>query len=156
MLAVVLFAAWYQRLEWFPFTGMQMYSQPRSAHAKQYIDHLKIYATDASGYTWPANFRKMSGVERYWRVIEDGFKTPQQRQTAERFITAAVDRYNRSVPTSKRVTQMRVEQWRWDYVANPGDENRGAPVAELVVEVPGESLASTPSHPMDDPETEHR
>ena len=156
MLAVVLFAAWYQRLEWFPFTGMQMYSQPRSAHAKQYIDHLKIYATDASGYTWPANFRKMSGVERYWRVIEDGFKTPQQRETAEKFIMAAVDRYNRSVPPWKRVTQMRVEQWRWDYVANPGDDKRGASVAELVVEVPGESLAVSSDEPMDDPETAHR
>ena len=72
LLTVVLAAAWYERLEWFPLTGMQMYSQPRSAHAKQYIDHLKIYATDEAGNTWPADIKRMSGVARYWRVLDDG------------------------------------------------------------------------------------
>lgn len=137
LLTVVLAAAWYQRLEWFPFTGMQMYSQPRSAHAKQYIDHIKVYATDASGQTWPANLGKMSGVARYWRVVEDGFKTPRQRRTAEKFIRSAAERFNRTAPVGKRVTQMRVEQWRWDYVNHPADENRGAPVAEIHVEIGG-------------------
>jgi hypothetical protein len=156
MLAVVLFAAWFQRLEWFPFTGMQMYSQPRTAHAKQYIDHLKIYATDASGSTWPANLQKMSGVQRYWRIVEDGFKTPRQREMAEKFILAATQKYNRAAPPHKQVTQMRVEQWRWDYVHHPNDENRGQPVAQMLVEVPGAPLAAFHSPPLDDPQTEQR
>ncbi|HEV2296461.1 MAG TPA: hypothetical protein VGR35_21635 [Tepidisphaeraceae bacterium] len=157
LLTVTLGAAWYQRLEWFPFTGMQMYSQPRSAHAKQYIDHIKVYATDASGHTWPANLGKMSGVARYWRVVEAGFKTPHQRATAEKFILSAAERFNRSAPADKRVTRMRVEQWRWDYVNSPADENRGAPVAEILVEIPGDHLAAAhpepplPSNLPDDP-----
>lgn len=149
LLAVVLFAAWHQRLEWFPFTGMQMYSTPRSAHAKQYIDHIKVYALDESGATWPANLGKMSGVARYWRVVEDGFKTPKQRKTAEKFILSAATTFNRTAPAGKRVTQLRVEQWRWDYVNNPSDSDRGAPVAEIVVKVPcdGHSLAAGHSTP---------
>jgi len=135
-LAVVLFAAWHQRLEWFPFTGMQMYSTPRSAHAKQFIDHIKVYATDESGSTWPANLGKMSGVARYWRVVEDGFKGGKQRATAEKFILSAAQKANAAALAGKRVTQMRVEQWRWDYVANPDDPNRGGPVDEMVVTVP--------------------
>jgi hypothetical protein len=73
-------------LEWFPLTGMQMYSQPRSDHAKQYIDHIKVYATDVSGQTWAANLGQMAGVARYWRVVEDGFKGGKRRDTAEKFV----------------------------------------------------------------------
>ncbi|MDQ3439148.1 MAG: hypothetical protein M3478_02220 [Planctomycetota bacterium] len=154
MLVVVLFAAWYERLEWFPFTGMQMYSQPRNAHAKQYIEHIKVYAIDASGNTWPANLGVMSGVARYWRVVEEGFKTPKQRRTAEKFILSAAEKFNRTAPQDKRITRMRVEQWRWDYVNNPADEKRGAPVAELLVKVPGETVASTHAEASPDPEAE--
>ncbi|MGB7159389.1 MAG: hypothetical protein WBD40_15080 [Tepidisphaeraceae bacterium] len=136
LLAVILAAAWYQRLEWFPFTGMQMYSEPRSAHAKQFIDHIKVYAIDESGAEWPANLGKMSGVARYWRAVEDGFKGGAKRETAENFIRSAATKFNRTVPAGKRVTRMRVVQWRWDYVANPNDPNRGAPNDEIVVSIP--------------------
>lgn len=151
LLTVVLAAAWYQRLEWFPLTGMQMYSTPRSAHARQYIDHIKVYATDVSGHTWSANLGRMSGVARYWRVVEDGFKSPKQRDTAEKFIVSAAEKFNRTAPPGKRVAQMRVEQWRWDYVNHPGDENRGVPVAEIVVPVPRSVATDGPQVPVSAP-----
>jgi hypothetical protein len=141
LLVVILTGAWAARLEWYPFSAWQMYSTPRKGQAMRVVEHVKVYAIDESGATWPVHLGRIMQFPRYWRTISEGFEGGQKRATAEKFLVACGTHFNRTAPPGQRITQLRVENWRWNFVANPDDPQRGVPVGEILVGVPGVSVA---------------
>jgi hypothetical protein len=139
LLVVILAGVWIARLEWYPFSAWQMYSTPRTAQALRVVEYVKVFAIDESGAAWPAHLGRMMQFPRYWRVVSEGFEGAHKRATAEKFLVACGTYFNRAAPPGGRITQLRVENWRWDFVANPDDPRRGSSVGEIVVPVPDAS-----------------
>jgi len=137
-LVAVLLSCWVVKLEFFPFTAMQMYSGPRW-RGKAPIVYYKVSAKTESGESSRAVFNKAVGVmalnARYRPFLWRCFGEPRRVAVCQKFLAACGGHYNRRAPAGQRIASFEIEQWSWDYYHQPQDEAHGAMLSRVVLDV---------------------
>lgn len=124
LLAAVLLLTWALRIEFYPLSAMQMYSEARTSGE---VEYFKVLATDAAGRRGPAQLADAVGAladARYRKVLYGSFE-PGGRPVAEDLLRAVADRHGRARPPEERIVRFDVELWRWDYRRHPDDPDHG-------------------------------
>ena len=141
MLVGFLVFFWVFRIEFYPFTGMQMFSTKRG----EPVRYETVLAHLSSGDVIRAPIEECIGAmsdSRYRRVIEMAFREDREPITAE-FLSACRSRWNRSVEEpSRRIDRFEVLRWEWYFLGDPDHPEYGdvidrrlyppAPVQEAV------------------------
>ena len=88
-----------------------------------------------SGITSPARLEDGIGAlaldGRYSPFLEQCFGEPSDIYTCKMFLTAEASAYNKARP-GKKITHYEIQQWTWDFRANPLDRQRGDLVKRFV------------------------
>jgi hypothetical protein len=126
---------WALRVEFYPFTAMQMYTNwgPMGP-----IDYYKAIAHYESGESSRAPLERAIGAladSRYRTVIGQAF-SPTRAELCKKYLAAVASAYNSRVLPGKRITELEIQKWTWDFVADPSDPHHGVLSARFVFEVP--------------------
>ncbi|MGE0639338.1 MAG: hypothetical protein AB7G12_06030 [Thermoanaerobaculia bacterium] len=134
-LLVALFVTlWVVRLEEYPLTAMQMYSNPNLTGR---VDWYAVRATYASGEEGKAPVEAAIPAlrdARYRRIVRHGFR-PATEPVAKEFLRAVGRAWNRTAAPGERITALRVERWSWDYAHQPDDPRHGSVAASYGVDL---------------------
>jgi len=83
---VTLTVAWAGRVEWYPWTAMQMFS---GYHANEDLEHTRLFAVLASGTVRPVD-RERDGLPRLGRnLARRAFTDPKERDRVGELLTAS-------------------------------------------------------------------
>jgi predicted DCC family thiol-disulfide oxidoreductase YuxK len=121
--AVLLFC-WAQRIEFYPFTAMQMYTGWGPVRP---ITYYKVLARYESGETSRAPLEAAIPAladSRYRTVIADAF-SPKKVEVSRKYLAAVASAYNRRTVPGRRVTEFEIQKWEWDFLAHPSDARYG-------------------------------
>ncbi len=117
-LAAIWLACWAQRVEQYPITAMQMYTNRNENGKLLYFKYLAMFE---NGDITRAPIESCIGAmrdSRYRRV--SGIITSGERlDVAAEFFKSCGIRYNTTAEPGERITGFKVEVWEWDYHKNP-------------------------------------
>lgn len=131
VLTSVLTVLWLFRVEFYPLTGMQMFSKKRS----EPVTYELLLARTRSGEIVRApvekSIKSMSDG-RYRRVLEMAFDPEREHVTAA-FLDSVHGRWNRIVSAdSSGIEGFEVQQWEWRYLTDPDSPSFGRLVGTKV------------------------
>jgi predicted DCC family thiol-disulfide oxidoreductase YuxK len=121
----VLLFCWAQRIEFYPFTAMQMYTGWGPVGP---ITYYKVLARYESGETSRAPLEAAIPAladSRYRSVIADAF-SPSKVEVSKKYLAAVAASYNSRALPGRRVTEFEIQKWKWDFLTNPSDAKYGA------------------------------
>lgn len=125
-LTMLLTFCWVNRIEFYPLTAVQMYSfTPKDPES---VEYYKVLLRRQSGETSRAHLEDVIGAMedgRYRRPIIMCF-VPKNVHICKKFLAASGAAYNRKAQAGEKVTALEVQQWRWNFVADPADPEHGA------------------------------
>lgn len=124
IIAGLLTACWLFRIEFYPLTGMQMFSSKRGEPVRYEV----LLARRASGEIDRApverSIRAMSDG-RYRRILAMAFD-PEREHITHAFLDSVRGRWNRRVSTpSDAIERFEIQQWEWYFLSEPDDPNYG-------------------------------
>ena len=131
----LMLMCWALRIEFYPLTAMQMYTGWGPIGP---ITYYKALARYESGETSRAPLEEAIGAladSRYRRVIAEAF-SPTRLARCEKYLTAVASAYNSKVVPGKRLTELEIQKWTWDFVADPSNPSHGVLSERFVFEVP--------------------
>jgi hypothetical protein len=123
-LAGVLVFCWVQRIEFYPFTAMQMYTGWGPVGP---ITYYRVVARYESGATSRAPLERAIPAladSRYRTVIASAF-SPRQVEVSRKYLSAIASAYNSKASPGARLTELEIQKWRWDFRAHPSDPMHG-------------------------------
>lgn len=122
---------WVFRIEFYPFTGMQMFSTKRT----EPVRYETVLAHLSSGDVVRAPIEQCIGAmsdSRYRRVIEMAFQEDRESITAE-FLSACQRRWNRTVDEpARQIDRFEVQQWEWYFLGDPTNPRYGDLIARRI------------------------
>jgi hypothetical protein len=134
-MTAVLMLCWLCRLEFYPFTGMQMFS---SYNTSGVILYDKVLAHYASGAIARAPIEQCLGAmadSRYRRVLAMTWDERHQQVSQEFFQTCGA-RWNHHAAAGERILQFEVQRWQWDFQAQPQHATHGELLSRRLYAVP--------------------
>ena len=123
-MVVVLASWWSTHYEFYPLTGMRMFSGYRSSGEIHYVKAIVHYE---DGTSERAPFERWIGAtadSRYRLAIEDAFGNAERQERCRRFLDAMMRAANRK-EDAKRPASVEIQRWRWNVVDDPDDPDRG-------------------------------
>jgi hypothetical protein len=133
--ALVVCFAWLLRVESYPLSSWAMYSSRRADSAVLY--HT-TWATHAGRGRIPAPYEKCFPAPTYnpyLRMPAYAFQDAQREDASRKFFLACAEELNRGKPGPERITAFHLEQWLWDWRAQPDGPPYGSLVASREVRV---------------------
>jgi hypothetical protein len=129
-----MLAWWASRIEFFPFTGLQMYTN-ESWRSKERIVYYKVQARRRSGVASKAYFDEALGVyatnARYRPTLKKCFDAGQGAERCRVLLQSAGEAYNRKSKPAAQVTELEVQQW-----SCPADDPlQGTMVDRMVIDL---------------------
>jgi len=134
---LVLLYCWFYRIEFYPFTAMQMFS---NANTSGVIKYYKVLTHRESGAIAPARFEDNIGMMarngRYGFVVQGCAErwSPRYVDICEKFLHAVASADNKAHPGEK-VTKYEIQVLRWDFRSNPSDPNYGNVIGRFIYEI---------------------
>lgn len=132
---VVCMFCWLCRIEFYPFTGMQMFSAYDTSGA---IVYDKVLAHAASGAVTRAPIEQCFGGMadgRYRRVLAMVWEE-KTRTIGQEFFQTCGNRWNQQARSSERIVQFEVQRWLWRFKAEPTHPTHGEMVGQRLFAVP--------------------
>jgi hypothetical protein len=124
----VLLLCWLCRLEFYPFTGMQMFS---AYNTSGIVTYDKVFAYEASGSVVRAPIEQCLGAMadgRYRRVLAMAWEA-RHHEVCTRFFQTCGQRWNQLARGEKQIVQFEVQRWEWDFRSRPQDPTHGQMLA---------------------------
>jgi len=134
----VLLYCWLYRIEFYPFTAMQMYA---GVNTSGVITYTKTLAHHESGTIYPARFEDYIAVyshnARYGRVLGQCIEQKQLKDAdiCEKFLRAAAAAHNEIGHHGEKVTKYEIQIWTWDFRSYPFDPNHGKVTERFIFEM---------------------
>lgn len=129
---VVVTACWVFRVESYPFTGMQMFSQKRS----EPVVYERVLAHLRSGDVVRAPIEKSVPAMsdgRFRRVVAGAFD-PDESHLTRAFLDVVIKRWNSRAEEPDRIQRIEIQQWEWHYDSDPGNAEYGRILDRFVYE----------------------
>ncbi len=140
---------WTIRIEWYPFTGMQMFSNyaaDANGNPISVVSYYRAYVTYEDGTTEIAKFEKMGGgIARYRAVLEAPFlytATPEYRESGKKacidLMTRSAAWWNAHAATpGRRIVRFETHHKNWDFNTQRHDTtNWGTTLEKVAVDIP--------------------
>jgi predicted DCC family thiol-disulfide oxidoreductase YuxK len=145
-LTVVLLSCWFYRIEYYPFTAMQMYSE---SHTSGVIGYQKVLAHYESGATSREPFSRhgIGAISGHQRTILSRCIRSARLDGCKKFLLANATAYNKRVHSGEKIEQIEVQLWKWDFRSNPLDPEYGNFVRRVIIDV---ALTNHPLSPIPD------
>ncbi len=123
--------AWSIRLERYPLTAMQMFSDYQGTSV---ITYARPYKVDDAGDVSVAPLRAMGVSSSGYRSrLRRGFAGDEERAALTEELRTVGQRYNESLPVDERIWTLRVVLYEWDFVQRRDDAIYGEAVARIDV-----------------------
>jgi hypothetical protein len=135
-LLCILLLAWILRIEYYPLTAMQMFAQVNTSGI---IEYNKVIAHRESGATDRLSLTDVIGNQadfRYRPVLQAGLLTRDASAPAKYFSHCGT-LLNRLATPGRRVIQLELQRWRWDFRNHPNSQTHGELVDSRVFEMNG-------------------
>jgi len=136
----VLLHCWFYRIEFYPFTAMQMFS---SVDTSGVVPYTKVLAHRESGAISPARFTDDINA-RYGRVLRQCIGQMQLKDVdiCKKFLQTTASAHNKKARPGEKITKYEIQIWKWDFRSNPSDPNYGNLTKRLFFEITtgGEAL----------------
>jgi hypothetical protein len=133
-ISIVLMLCWLCRLEFYPFTGMQMFS---AYDPSGIVTYDKVLAHYAAGTVARAPIEHCFGAmadSRYRRLLALVWEEGQQ-PVCQAFFQTCGRRWNQQAGSSDAIVQFEVQRWQWNFLAQPHDLTHGHLLARRVYTV---------------------
>jgi hypothetical protein len=140
-LAALMAWTWTHKLEYFPLTSMQMYSQRNVTGELKDRYYYKAFATRASGEVTRAPLEHAIHAmadSRYRRALSLCFK-PKEKDACRDYFLAAGAAYNRKAAPQERIVQFEIQQWEWNFLKAADDPDHGDLIERFVLDIPPSS-----------------
>jgi len=135
-LVTVMGYFWALALEYYPFTDMHMFSA-----VKKSVTYYKVLGYFSSGEVSPFHLEDTLGAmsinSRYENLFLLCFGAPDQVTLCKKTLTVLTSAYNKKVAPGKRLRDVEIQRWNWDYISNPNDPNYGSLDARFLVGLSG-------------------
>jgi predicted DCC family thiol-disulfide oxidoreductase YuxK len=132
-ITVVALLCWFYRIEFYPFTSWHLYT---GLNTTGKVEYYKVLARYESGITSPARLEDGIGAlaldSRYSPFLDQCFGGPSDIYSCNRFLTAEASAYNKKARPGGKITHYEIQQWTWDFLANPSDPQYGNLVKRFV------------------------
>jgi predicted DCC family thiol-disulfide oxidoreductase YuxK len=134
-ITVVAVLCWFYRIEFYPFTSWHLYSGLNNTGKIQYY---KVLARYESGVTSHARLEDGIGAlafdGRYSPFLDQCFGEPNDINVCRKFLSAQAFVYNnnKAIRPDERITHYEIQQWSWDFRANPLDPQHGHLVKRFI------------------------
>jgi predicted DCC family thiol-disulfide oxidoreductase YuxK len=126
----LLLTVWVFRIEWYPFTSVQMFSTYDNSGI---VTYYKAFATDAFGNRYEAPLENMGrGVSRYRPILSGGFYDAAGRKKCIDMLEFCGRTHNAAHPKNP-VVELEVEKRQWDFVHDRKDPHYGKTVDRITV-----------------------
>ncbi|MBA3273181.1 MAG: hypothetical protein H0T11_04820, partial [Chthoniobacterales bacterium] len=123
LLIVMFLGGWTVRIEQYPLTSWQMFSEYDDSGKVLYY---RVYQTDEAGKTGIADLKKMLlGDNRYRATLKQAFVTREGREVAGRMLTRCATAWNRKATPGERVDEFRIVCRQWDFENQLDDPDLG-------------------------------
>ena len=134
LLGLLVFC-WGFRIEYYPFTTMQMYS---ALNKSGQVEYIKVLAHFNDGSISETKFEWIGAMadSRYRRVISDAFGSEDAQERASKFLDASLARANLAPSPGRAVRFFEIQKWKWDFRREPNSATHGHPVQSLVYPSP--------------------
>ena len=130
-ITVVALLCWFYRIEFYPFTSWHLYS---GLNTTGKVEYYKVLARYESGTTSPARLEDGIGAlaldGRYSPFLDQCFGEPSEIDSCKKFLSAEASAYN--ARRRGKITHYEIQQWIWDFRANPFDPQRGNLVKRFI------------------------
>ncbi len=128
-----LLGGWLVRVEWYPFTSVQMFS---SYDDSGKISYYKCYATDTFGHTYEAPLESMGrGTKRYRMILTEGFRNDAGRKKCTEMLEFC-GAYHNTANAQNPVVKLEVVKRVWDFVNHRRDPKFGVVLDHITVTFP--------------------
>jgi len=134
-LIVLFLGAWARRVEAYPLTSWQMFSQYKNSSV---VTYCEIYQTDERGRQRPISGSQLRAIGSYGYVgvlVRRAFSSEEGEVTARQRLVNAGRLWNRTAPKGQRVTHFRIARREWDFVKQADDRNYGAERDSITIPV---------------------
>jgi len=132
-ITVVALLCWFYRIEFYPFTSWHLFT---GLNTTGKVEYYKVLARYESGITSPARLEDGIGAlaldSRYSPFLDQCFGGPSDIYSCNRFLTAEASAYNKKARPGGKITHYEIQQWTWDFLANPSDPQYGNLVKRFV------------------------
>ena len=133
---VVMLYCWHYKIEFYPFTAMQLFTGLNDSGK---ITYTRVLAHRESGSVSPIRFEGGIGVlgrnARYGRVLGQCIEEPIDAVVCTKFLAATASVYNARAARGDKVLKYELQQWTWDFRANPADPTPGELTQRWVYDV---------------------
>jgi hypothetical protein len=136
---------WSYRIEYYPLTSWHLFVMPNNSGRVKYA---KVVARLESGEM--AQMRLEEGIAvmrfdgRYAPFLAMCFgrghrRPPNPRvpdiEACRKFLIASGSAYNQKAPLGRKVTQLEIQAWEWDFAAHPLDPKHGRLADRFVIDI---------------------
>jgi hypothetical protein len=145
---LVAMLSWFYHVEYYPLSSWQLFGW---ADTSGRITYNKVVARFESGERAPLRLEDGIGAMRfdgrYNPFLAMCFGKPHRRpanpdvedsRVCREFLTASGAAYNRKARPGRRVTQLEIQAWEWDFGAHPSDPQHGRVVDRFVIDIEAE------------------
>ena len=133
------------QIEFYPLTSWHLYAILNSSGV---ITYHKVFGHQPSGAIVPVRLEDAIGALRYdsryrnklYQCItgardERNRVVSKELNICKKFLTASGGVYNHKSPPNPKLTHLEVQEWVWDYRANPSDPEHGKVTDRMIVEI---------------------
>ena len=143
--SVISAISFFYKVEFYPLTAWHLYAKLNSSGA---ITYHKVFGHQPSGAIVPVRLEDAIGAHRYdarnrqkLKQCIDGVReernlvVSKKVEICKKFLTANGMAYNEKSPPNPTLTHLEVQEWVWDFRANPSDPEHGKVTDRIVVEI---------------------
>ena len=153
---VVMAISFFYTLEFYPLTAWHLYTKLNSSGK---VTYHKVFGHQPSGTIVPVRLEETIGALRWdgrnrqkLQQCIDGVRKERKRvvsknlEICKKFLTASGVVYNEQSPPDQKITHVEIQEWVWDFRANPSDPEHGNVTDRIIVEIaPASSTAKQES-----------
>ena len=142
---VVMAISFVYQIEAYPLTSWHLYAILDSSGV---ITYPKVFGHQPSGAIVPVRLEDANGALRYdsryrnkLKQCISGAREERNRVVSKdinickKFLTATGSVYNKKSPSDKKITHLEIQEWVWDFRANPSDPDHGKVTDRMIVEI---------------------
>jgi predicted DCC family thiol-disulfide oxidoreductase YuxK len=132
LMIALLFGCWCMRVEYYPFTSMQMFATYTGTGV---VTYYRARQTDEHGQVGQAFLDRMGfGASRYRPVMQNGFSDARGRQNCIDMLVRCGEFWNKRAPAGRRVTRLEVQKRDWDFINDRHNPDYGRVVDRIIVD----------------------
>lgn len=134
-LTVFLLLSWNYRVEFYPFTAWQLYTNSNTSGD---VTYYKVLAHQESGVISRAHLDRAIGAMtngRYRRVVRKFCFEPTKVDICQKYLTVTGSAYNSKVGPGEKATHFEIQKWTWNFLSNPSGPEQGNLEKRFVFEI---------------------